>query len=180
MSELLAAANIVLAVVLILAAIFKVRSVSLFAENIANYQIVPYRLTRVAALAIICLELTVGCMLLLTRTRFIGSIFATVLFAAFLCALSIVLIRGKNIPCACFGSLSEKEPITLSSVFRTGSLLVLALLESVIGFGPSPLPLDIIIAALLMLLIFLSSQAVYLLTYIRQMNRRLSEALKNS
>jgi len=180
MNELLAGANLALAAVLILAALSKLRNVSLFAEQIANYETIPYRLTRYTAVAVICLELATGCLLLLPRTHLLGAIFASVLFGIFLGVLIIALLRGKNIPCACFGSLSEKEPIGASSIFRTSSLFVLALIETTVAPGPSSLPIDLVIGALLMVLIFLSSQGIYLLTDIRHMNNRLIQALKDS
>src|SRR6266436_9847969 len=99
MPFLLSGVNITLATILILAAGSKVRNVGIFAEQIADYRLIPYRLTRPTALIIILSELAAASLLLTAQAHFAGAVLASVLFLVFLSAMISAWRHGRQISC---------------------------------------------------------------------------------
>ena len=92
-----------------------------FIAGLKNYDLIPEKLVPLAALCLIALEFSAGVShvagihLGKSLPIFIGmlSVFST--------AVIISLIRGKSIPCMCFGY--EDEVISASTLFRLGLLI---------------------------------------------------------
>lgn len=75
-----------------------------FAEEIGNYRLFPALITRLAAVYLPWLELTLAVSLLLPRFRAVARGLAGALLGVFCAALASTLIRGIDVECGCFGS----------------------------------------------------------------------------
>ncbi|GAA2122256.1 TlpA family protein disulfide reductase [Actinomadura napierensis] len=122
--------------VLLVAAVGKVRDVRGFAAAIEAYRVMPGRLTRAAAVAVLSAEVAAAVLLAVPATRRWGALAAAALFAAFLGAMAAVLRRGMRIDCGCFGSARRPTPVGAASVARTALLLLLAVMAAVAGPAP--------------------------------------------
>ncbi|KAB2380028.1 MauE/DoxX family redox-associated membrane protein [Actinomadura montaniterrae] len=122
--------------VLLVAADGKVRDVPGFAAAIGAYRVLPARLTRAAAVAVLSAEAAAAVLLAVPATRRWGALVAAALFAAFLAAMASVLRRGMRIDCGCFGSARRPTPVGAASVARTALLLLLAAMAAVAGPAP--------------------------------------------
>jgi uncharacterized membrane protein YphA (DoxX/SURF4 family) len=101
----LLAARLVLAVVFIGAGALKLRDPVGFANDVANYQLMP-ALAPLLAATLPCLELVVGVALLFTRWRRAAALCAAGLMAMFTLAAGTAYARGLDVACGCFGSTS--------------------------------------------------------------------------
>jgi Methylamine utilisation protein MauE len=107
-------------------------------------ELFPRRLRRPAAVAICCIELTLGPGLILTAGRF-GShgrgdavrLATALLFLVALCGLVELREHRPELGCGCFGDLSVK-PVGIRSITRAGLLALAALVT--IGLPPLHLP----------------------------------------
>lgn len=132
------AASLAVAIVLLSAGLTKVSKSSGFAEQIADYGILPYGASKIAARLIPTAELAAAGLLAIgligpAPAREVGGLIAVGLFAVFLLALASAQLRGREIACACFGGDGELETIGTHSLVRTGLLLVLAVMASIPG-----------------------------------------------
>jgi hypothetical protein len=109
-------ASLALAATLGLAAASKVRTLSVFAEQIADYRIVPYVLTRHIALLVVLAEGLSCLLLLLARTRAIGAVASTFVLVVFLIALFRAWRSGRKISCACFGGGGRVDTVGAASI----------------------------------------------------------------
>lgn len=128
--QIVAAAALLVGTVLVCAGLPKAVKPGAFAAQIADYGVVPRRLTSVLARLISSLELAAGVLLLAglaapVRLRQVGAGLAMILFVLFLGALASAHARGRHIACACFGGNSELEMVGAHSIVRTALLLVL-------------------------------------------------------
>jgi Methylamine utilisation protein MauE len=129
--QIVAAAALLVGTVLICTGLPKAVKPGAFATQIADYSVVPGRLTSVLARLISSLELAAGVLLLAGLAapmplRQVGAGLAMILFVLFLGALASAYARGRHIACACFGGNSELEMVGAHSIVRTALLLVLA------------------------------------------------------
>jgi hypothetical protein len=70
------AAALIVGITLLAAAATKLRSLAVFREEIADYQILPYRVTRAVAVFVVSIEAVAGVLILLPATRRMGAIVA--------------------------------------------------------------------------------------------------------
>ncbi|HEU5026079.1 MAG TPA: MauE/DoxX family redox-associated membrane protein [Spirillospora sp.] len=140
----LASAWPALIAVLLVAAGGKVRDVPGFAAAIGAYRVLPARLTRAAAVAVLSAEAAAAVLLAVPATRRWGALAAAALFAAFLGAMASVLRRGMRIDCGCFGSARRPAPVGAASVARTALLLLLAAMAAIAGPAPFSPPQPVI------------------------------------
>ena len=153
--------------VLLISALPKARKPAEFAEQVADYKVLPARIAPVVARLVLSAEFVAGLMLLgsLSLTplvRQVGAALAVTLFALFSVALGTALARGAEIDCACFGGNSQLEVIGPQSLVRTMMLLALAVVAGLrssrslvlpgIGFGVLFLALVILISELVRML----------------------------
>lgn len=119
------------------AALTKVPDLPLFAEEIANYQLLPAPLVPWVAALLPGIEIVLGLALiagLWTRT---AAALTGALLVVFTVGLTQALLRGIDLRCGCFGSA---EPATWGTVVR--DLAMIALAGAVIRLGPGRFALE--------------------------------------
>jgi Methylamine utilisation protein MauE len=180
--QVIGAAALVAGAVLIGAGLPKALRPAVFAAQIADYGIVPHRLTGFPARLISSAELAAGIMLLAGEfaspwLRQAGAGLAAALFTVFLTALGSAYARGRAIACACFGgSSTELETVGAHGIVRTASLLVLAVMAVFPASGGRPF--DVAgLAAILAALVALVSELTRLLGPLRRESAAIIEQL---
>lgn len=103
----------------------KTRGIDTFAHGVAQYHILPLRVVRPAAAAIVVAELGFGALLLTGFLPVLAAAGAILLFSLFAVALGISLARSNRGPCHCFGA-SDAELITPLAFIRALALVGLA------------------------------------------------------
>jgi Methylamine utilisation protein MauE len=149
--------------ILAFAAISKARILTVFAEQIADYGFVPYRLTLPAAGAITILESVSAGLLLVPDTREVGAGIAALLLALFSVVLLVTKRRGREVSCACFGGSAELDTVGWHSLARTLGLLVLAI-AAMSGTNSALTAGSLAASVLLTILVFLLAELVRLST----------------
>ena len=99
--------RVAIAVLFLFAAITKLIDPSLFAQQIANYQLTPWLATAVLSVFLPALELCVGISLLLGRWESGALVWVAILLTIFSGALLSAIVRGLSIDCGCFGRSIE-------------------------------------------------------------------------
>ena len=124
--------------VFIYAALSKVPAFDTFAEEIANYRLLPALLVAPMAVAMPGIELAAGVLLVLGLWVRPAALLLGLLLAVFIVALSQALLRGINLSCGCFGG---SEVATWGTVARDVLFLAGA---AFVAFrsGPSPSALN--------------------------------------
>jgi uncharacterized membrane protein YphA (DoxX/SURF4 family) len=119
--------RLVMAGVFIYASIDKIIHPDLFAEAVYNYQVLPGVLVNLTALVLPWLELTLGTCLLINRWMAGASALTALLMALFVSLILFNLARGLDVSCGCFSAAPDGGPITLLTLLRDMSFLVLSL-----------------------------------------------------
>ncbi len=128
-----------LAGILLVAGISKLFDREGFVQAVEAYQILPARLSRMFALILPYLEITVAFFLLIGLATRLVAVLAILLFITFIITLGINLLRGKDLDCHCFGKLYQ-EKIGLATLSRNFILMLLAAL--VLTFADGYLAID--------------------------------------
>ncbi|MGH8515507.1 MAG: MauE/DoxX family redox-associated membrane protein, partial [Gammaproteobacteria bacterium] len=115
-----------IAAVLGVAAVTKARHLAVFREQIADFRLLPYWSTKVAAPAIVAAEGLASVGLLVPAARREAAGLALLLFTIFLAALVAAWIQGRELECGCFGGSNELDSVGAHSVVRTVMFSVLA------------------------------------------------------
>jgi uncharacterized membrane protein YphA (DoxX/SURF4 family) len=84
-----------------------------FAQNIANYRVFPEGISFFLALILPWIEVICGAFLILGIFRSASALLLSGFLVVFLVLIAVTLIRGIDIDCGCFGSLSGKVDYTL-------------------------------------------------------------------
>lgn len=84
-----------------------------FAQNIANYRVFPQAVSFFLALVLPWIELACGFFLILGIFRDAASLLLSAFIVVFLGLIVATLIRGLDIDCGCFGTISRKVDIKL-------------------------------------------------------------------
>jgi putative oxidoreductase len=121
----LLAARLVLAAVFVIAGALKLGDPAAFANDVANYQLMP-ALAPLLAATLPCLEIVVGVALLFSRWRRAAALCAAALMALFTLAAGTAYARGLDVACGCFGSTSGA--IGWTTLVRDVALLAAAIL----------------------------------------------------
>jgi uncharacterized membrane protein YphA (DoxX/SURF4 family) len=79
-----------------------------FAQNIANYRVFSEGISFFLALVLPWIEVICGVFLILGIFRFASALLLSGFLVVFLVLITATLIRGIDIDCGCFGSLSGK------------------------------------------------------------------------
>jgi hypothetical protein len=103
----LVALRIGVGAILVYAMVAKLRAPGDFAQDIANYRILPAPLVPIAAAALPGIEALLGGALVLGIWRRSAAWAATALLAIFSAAVAGALARGLNIECGCFGATGQ-------------------------------------------------------------------------
>ena len=80
-----------------------------FAQNIRNYQLVGQSLSFVAAIVLPWLEILAGLALILGVWTRGAALVVTGLLGFFIVLTAVTMVRGLDVDCGCFGSLSRKS-----------------------------------------------------------------------
>jgi putative oxidoreductase len=134
-----AACRVGVGTVFIYGSIFKIREPFAFLTVVYNYELMGPAMGLVVSLVVPWLEFLIGLAL-------IGNVFgagavlmANILLSVFLVAQASALHRSLNIPCGCFGELSQ-QPIEYGTVLRTSGLLAASLTAmAFFTFGSKPI-----------------------------------------
>jgi putative oxidoreductase len=121
---LLTATRVALGVLLLWAAAAKLPDMSAFAQDVANYRVVPAAFVPYIAAAVVGIELLAGIALVTGMMARPAALVVAVLMLAFLAFLAQALLRGIDLRCGCFGG---NEPASWWSVARDGAILGAAL-----------------------------------------------------
>jgi uncharacterized membrane protein YphA (DoxX/SURF4 family) len=130
--RLLAAARIALGALFVYAAATKLPDMAAFAEDVANYRLVPSRAVPALGSAVVGLELAAGLALALGVAARGAALVLSGLLVVFVGALSHALLRGIDLRCGCFGG---DAPATWGTVARDGVMLAAALALVFLGPG---------------------------------------------
>lgn len=128
----LAALRLVIGGVFLYAAGTKLGDMAAFAEQVANYRILPAATVAPAAALLPGIEMVIGTLLVLGIATRAAAALAAASMALFVTALTVALARGINLECGCFGGA---DVATWTTVVRDLALLVLALAVAIGGPG---------------------------------------------
>lgn len=116
-----------IAVILLAAAVHKLRHWAEFKTAVTGYEILPEGLVPVAAFGLTAIEVVLVISLLALPLAIAPAFGAAGLFVAYAIAMAIALGRGhRNLDCGC-GGLSSSQDISLSLIIRNGGLALLTL-----------------------------------------------------
>jgi hypothetical protein len=125
------------ALILLLAALDKLRDLDLFAAVIEQYRLVPRTTVHGMALVVPLAEILAAVLLLWPAARAAGALLACVLLLTFAGAIAVNLLRGRyDIDCGC-GGLGSVQTISWWLVLRNGVLALLALAGAAEGAARS-------------------------------------------
>lgn len=100
--------RLILGGVFIWAGIIKITNPLGFAQDIANYQVLPQSLSFFLALFLPWIEVICGVFIITGLFLRSSSFFLSCILAGFLVLIIVTLIRGLDVECGCFGSLSRQ------------------------------------------------------------------------
>ncbi len=99
--------RLILGGVFIWAGIIKITNPLGFAQDISNYQILPQSISFFLALFLPWIEVICGVFIITGLFLRSSSLFLSGLLGGFLILMIVTLIRGIDVECGCFGSLSR-------------------------------------------------------------------------
>ena len=106
-------------IVFIVSSVGKISEGSAFVEDVSKYQLLPDGMAEAYATALPWVEITIGILLIVGfSSRFYASI-ALLTSLSFIVANSVVLNRGLNLTCGCFGdmaALQTREAIIIECI----------------------------------------------------------------
>ena len=102
--SVLIALRIGLGALFVWSAVTKVPDMAAFAQDVANYRLIPAALVPYAAAAVVGIELLSGLALLTGIAARPAAILVSLLLLAFTVFLAQALLRGIDLRCGCFGS----------------------------------------------------------------------------
>ncbi len=99
--------RVILGALFVMASWDKILHPARFAEDVANYALLPPLLVNLWALVLPWAEMIAGLLLILGLLSRSSSLILLLLLVSFIVAISINMIRGSQIDCGCFGSGEE-------------------------------------------------------------------------
>jgi uncharacterized membrane protein YphA (DoxX/SURF4 family) len=111
--------------VFVWAAVLKIRDPLAFAQNIANYRIVCNLIAFWIGLLLPWLELAAGVFLIVGLWRRTSALLLSTMLAGFIVLVAVTMVRGIDVDCGCFGSLSGKANLGL--IIQDAVLLFMSL-----------------------------------------------------
>jgi len=103
MARALAVCRVALGALLIWAAGTKLPDMTAFAQDVANYRVIPAALVPLLAAAVVGIELLAGIALVTGVMERSAAAVLAVLLGAFTVLLTQALLRGIDLRCGCFG-----------------------------------------------------------------------------
>lgn len=116
-----------LALLWIVAAVYKLRGFAVFLVVLADYRLIPKRATHACAVAVIAIELGLAFGLLSPAARSLALAGSALLLATYAGAIALNVVRGRRfIDCGCMGPVGH-QPLSGWLVARNLTLACLAL-----------------------------------------------------
>ena len=103
MARALAVCRVALGALFIWAAVTKLPDMAAFAQDVANYRVIPAALVPLLAAAVVGIELLAGIALVTGVMERSAAAVLAVLLGAFTVLLTQALLRGIDLRCGCFG-----------------------------------------------------------------------------
>jgi len=103
MARALAVCRVALGALFIWAAVSKLPDMAAFAQDVANYRVIPAALVPLLAAAVVGIELLAGIALVTGVMERSAAAVLAVLLGAFTVLLTQALLRGIDLRCGCFG-----------------------------------------------------------------------------
>ena len=103
MARALAVCRVALGALFISAAVTKLPDMTAFAQDVANYRVIPAALVPLLAAAVVGIELLAGIALVTGVMERSAAAVLAVLLGAFTVLLTQALLRGIDLRCGCFG-----------------------------------------------------------------------------
>lgn len=170
MTGLVASCRYLVAIVLAISALPKLRNMESFAVGIAGYRMLPLALHRPFAWTAVLAELTAAG-LLLTPMAHLGALLVACLLSIYGVAAGVNLVKGRDIPCHCFDQ--GRSRLSWVTLLR---LLLLIVASILVYMTPTRYPvgvnesLEILAYLMLELLLFAVMEIVqFALTTSKQM-----------
>jgi len=116
--------RIIVGLMFIVVGVGKIANPEEFAQEIANYQILPYLFVNITAIIIPWIELFAGILLLLGVQTKSSSIVIAVMTVVFTIAVIIAIAKGLNIECGCYSNIASQQ-VGLPKVLENIGLLIL-------------------------------------------------------
>jgi uncharacterized membrane protein YphA (DoxX/SURF4 family) len=121
--EIIIPLRFVLASILIASSIEKLRNISGFAEGVKQYQVLPSIYNQLYAYTLPWIELFLGSLFIIGFALKIAATLSICVFLSFAVAVTINLVRQRNIPCFCFGA-DNKDRLGWQTLARIILLLI--------------------------------------------------------
>ena len=121
MRWIVVACRVVLGALFLWAAATKVPDLAAFAQDVANYRLLPPAAVPYVAAALVGIEILVGLALVTGYAARAGGLVAAGMLVAFVAGLSQALLRGIDLRCGCFGG---EDAATWGTVVRDLAMLV--------------------------------------------------------
>lgn len=104
--------RIALGVVFIAASVDKIQNPQSFAENIANYRMMPYQLINLVAIMLPWIEIVTGSLLVMGIWTKANAVIASGMLVVFSLAILQALMRNLDISCGCFSTDPSAHKMT--------------------------------------------------------------------
>jgi uncharacterized membrane protein YphA (DoxX/SURF4 family) len=118
---LVVAARLALGFIFLYAAVTKVPDMATFAQDLANYRMMPAALVPWTAAAVVGIEIVVGLALVSGLFLRPAALVASGMLVVFIAGLSQALLRGIDLKCGCFGG---EDAATWWTVVRDVGMLL--------------------------------------------------------
>jgi len=137
MARALAVCRVVLGALFVWAAATKLPDMAAFAQDVANYRVVPAAFVPFLASAVVGIELLAGIALVTGIMERPAAAVLVLLLAAFTALLAQALLRGIDLRCGCFGG---DERASWWTVVRD---LIMLAAAAAVARGPPPEPRNV-------------------------------------
>jgi uncharacterized membrane protein YphA (DoxX/SURF4 family) len=114
--------RLIISAIFIYASIHKIINPQEFAKQVALYEILPLFTVYPFSYALPFLELICGVLIWIPLTRISANILNILMTVAFIIAITVALILGKDINCGCFGN---EDRIGISKLIMDAGLLLI-------------------------------------------------------
>jgi len=117
--------QLVIGLVLLVAAMTKIGDAADFATQIHHYRLLPFGLENLAAIALPWIELVVAVVMLLGIEPRAGALASAGLMALFFLVVGAAVARGLDIECGCFGT-ADASHVGIAKLLENTGLLAVA------------------------------------------------------
>jgi hypothetical protein len=165
-----------IALLLFFAGFTKIRHPQIFREQLADFRILPYRLTYPFAFGIPLLEIALGGGLLTPSLRDASVGVSILVFGMFTSLLGLTLARGLKISCACFGASGSSGIDAAGPHSIARNLAIIALCAIAFAFPLEATPAEaFVLSGLSLVAVFLVGEIARLSTVLARENRKIRE-----